>query len=318
MRILLGLIAATSLGACLPEDAQSQSQDQRSWVGSSFVFNPGAEASGEPDMANAYWLARMTQLSYGTLRELEEGLVRDGVDANDVSVRIFETETTAAFFIEHELADFVVIRGSDSFYDWIVNVSAQQCETAMGLAHCGYVDAHKELFEDTDLKTLLEEQSQSGKPLYITGHSLGGALATMMTAAARQKSCRLPCEPTFTALYTFGGPRVFADVVAPDVFADLGDVNTHVFRFANNRDPVVVLPSSDWGYLHLSPEGDEAATIVHIGALGSKDYVGIGEQVPYDRNGAPIDNHRIESYRRAIYGLWKCAKTRGRCSPIGH
>ena len=65
-----------------------------------------------------------------------------------------------------------------------------------------------------------------GKPLYVCGHSLGGAMATIWT----QRN-----EPIVTGLFTYGSPRV-----GDAVFRDKLHVK-HV-RVVNNNDVVASIP----------------------------------------------------------------------------
>ena len=68
-------------------------------------------------------------------------------------------------------------------------------------------------------------------PLYITGHSLGGALAVVATWY--QSSQRL------AACYTFGAPRVCNEELI-DWF------KTPIYRVVNGPDPVSFVPPTRW------------------------------------------------------------------------
>lgn len=86
-------------------------------------------------------------------------------------------------------------------------------------------------------------QANPSYKLVVTGHSLGGAVATI--AAASLRAAGLPCD-----LYTYGSPRVgnaaFAQFVTDQAGAE--------FRVTHTDDPVPRLPPILFGYRHVSPE----------------------------------------------------------------
>jgi len=76
---------------------------------------------------------------------------------------------------------------------------------------------------------LTDLQTHTGIPLYITGHSLGGALAVLAT--------RLVASESQGACYTFGGPRVGTAQVDDQI-------KTPIYRVINAADLVPRLPPS--------------------------------------------------------------------------
>ncbi|WP_316347470.1 lipase family protein [Desulfuromonas acetoxidans] len=115
-------------------------------------------------------------------------------------------------------------------------VNAEACN---GRVHRGFQDAFKPLQKRIS-DALAHHQ---GIPLYITGHSLGGALALLAT--------RLLCNDSIGACYTYGCPRV-----ADDNF--FKGIKTPVYRVVNAADGVAKVPfgygfSSALGLLRLIP-----------------------------------------------------------------
>ena len=110
-----------------------------------------------------------------------------------------------------------------------------------GAVHEGFRDALDIVW--TDVNERLLETTAGGRPLWLTGHSLGGALATL--AADRLDGVR--------GLYTFGAP-----CVGDQAFADHFRVST--WRFVHHRD---IMP-------RLPPFG------VYAGELRRGDYVHVG------------------------------------------
>lgn len=79
--------------------------------------------------------------------------------------------------------------------------------------------------------------------ILITGHSLGGALATLCFLDLQES---LSPKELFAPLYIFGSPRVGNSAFAT-YSASRG---VPIFRVVHNRDPVPHLPFEAWGYVH--------------------------------------------------------------------
>lgn len=75
-----------------------------------------------------------------------------------------------------------------------------------------------------------------GKKVWLTGHSLGGALAKTTAWLLEMGSPRVEVQ----GVYTYGAPRTFLDVQATNFNTILG---TRAQRWVNARDPVPHLPS---------------------------------------------------------------------------
>lgn len=82
-------------------------------------------------------------------------------------------------------------------------------------------------------------------PLYVTGHSLGAALAAL-AASELAHGQSLPV----TAVYTFGQPRV-----GNQAFQAFYNTGPHVaWRVTHWKDPVPHLPMKALGFHHVSTE----------------------------------------------------------------
>jgi len=126
----------------------------------------------------------------------------------------------------------ICFRGTKQIKDWMTNlditpvpVQDPNGESIIGNMHQGfhtaYMSVHGEIGERL--------KGYEDLPLYITGHSLGGALAVVATWY--QSSARL------AACYTFGAPRV-GDQGLIDRF------KTPIYRIVNGPDPVPFVPPS--------------------------------------------------------------------------
>lgn len=113
------------------------------------------------------------------------------------------------------------------------NAALTKCVTE-GKVHSGFHKAYNLI--EFDIKQSLEEFKNL--PLFITGHSLGGALATI---AAKRITHAGGCA----ACYTFGAPRVSDDHW-------LMTMKTPIYRVVNSSDGVTMLPPPDFVITCLS------------------------------------------------------------------
>ena len=116
-------------------------------------------------------------------------------------------------------------RGTESKVDWKTNLNAFK-EIVDGVPiHTGFLEAFR--LVKTEIRADLDGLSSKGYALYLTGHSLGGALAIIATKEIARDSVG--------ACYTFGSPRV-----AGYGFAQ--KVKTPIYRVVNARDIVPRVP----------------------------------------------------------------------------
>ena len=122
-------------------------------------------------------------------------------------------------------------RGTEGTMDWKTNLNAFK-EIVDGVPiHSGFLRAFR--LVKTDIKADLDQLFGKGYALYLTGHSLGGALALIATKEIARAS--------LGTCYTFGSPRV-----AGYGFAQ--KIKTPIYRVVNARDivpraPPVFLPT---------------------------------------------------------------------------
>lgn len=161
-------------------------------------------------------------------KQLEEQLV----DFDFKVVQTFDRGGSQAILVEHDKYLVLAFRGTepDSLQDIKsdARASIRKCETR-GMIHSGFYFAYMEIRKDIE-ETLLQSKYDN-KPLYITGHSLGGALATVATKFTYHKGGLAAC-------YTFGSPRVGNDEW-------INNIKTPIHRLVNAADCVTMLPPGD-------------------------------------------------------------------------
>lgn len=105
-----------------------------------------------------------------------------------------------------------------------------------GKVHKGFLDAFNLVWDDKILPYLEEIRKRRGDvPIFVTGHSLGGALATLMAAAALENGIRP------AGVYVYGSPRVGDFDFVKALNQLLGDL---IWRLTNNNDFVARIPPS--------------------------------------------------------------------------
>ncbi|KAL3426436.1 lipase [Phlyctema vagabunda] len=140
----------------------------------------------------------------------------------------------------------VSFRGSSSVRNFISDVLflGSDCSFRSGCkAHSGFLVSWASVRTRVFAAVKAAVAANPTYKIVTTGHSLGGAVATL--AGADLRASGYPCD-----IYTFGSPRVGNDVFANFVTAQAGKE----FRVTHLDDPVPRLPPILFGYRHTSPE----------------------------------------------------------------
>lgn len=176
-------------------------------------------------------MAQLAQIAYYDCEEAEPEFKRLGYtqhiffDIDGAQCHVVWNETEAVLcFRGTEPKEFSDIKAD-------LNVLPNSLENG-GWVHSGFKYEVDKIWAQIEESLPLLEN----KKIYITGHSLGGAMATI--AASRLQS-KIEC------LYTFGSPRV-----GSKIFAD--SIKVKHFRFVNNNDIVPSVPFVLMGYRHHS------------------------------------------------------------------
>lgn len=166
-----------------------------------------------------------------------------------VSVSGTGKNSAQAVLIEHEDYFCMAFRGTDEWEDWLDNIDGRKAnsEQAMfGDFHRGFHRSCNDVWDHLDerYQSLREEDKKAKRyrPLFLTGHSLGGAMATVAAA-------KLVLEDRpFSSVYTYGQPRAVKRDTAQFLSRECG---ARYYRFQNNQDLVTRVPSRLMGYSHV-------------------------------------------------------------------
>ena len=200
------------------------------------------------DPASVEFLALASELSY--LQE-KEGVAafRDqlGLDA-----RLFVHANIQAYVATRDDAVMVVFRGTenpgtiDGLKDWLVTDALNLLVlpegrlgtdfAAAGIGaqfHQGFLDALTGIW-DPVFDAVRAAIDEADRPLWLTGHSLGGALAQLAGWLFTRRFM------TVQAIVTFGGPMVGNDLAMKAFDRELGG---KIIRYVDPDDPIPLLPS---------------------------------------------------------------------------
>ena len=202
----------------------------------------------------AYWLASASVAAYAPADEARTLLTRSW---HFHRFEPFEDDASGAYgyLAADEKVVVVAFRGTElqDFRDMLVNAQFKWSAIADGLnhrVHAGFLSSFVSLEKKVEaaLRTALTAPGRGARAgsappprqLYLTGHSLGGALATVMFARltllrAAAGSTAMPVP----ALYTFGCPRVGDGSFSKALDSAYPE---RIFRVVNDVDIIPELP----------------------------------------------------------------------------
>jgi triacylglycerol lipase len=214
------------------------------------------------DVQNAYELVRLCDFTYLETSQIPQALSLIGIDPMAGNYQAFYDPSTQAFayYVEAGGAAFVVFRGTELNWQNIgEDADFFPSDEIVGQVDDGFqipVDAVWSEVHDF----VIARQATTSLPLYITGHSLGAAMASIATARALLDTTNGTIA--VTAFYAMGSPRVgnqtFANGIADAMQAD----GVFFGRVVNDCDPVTNVPERVGPdlipfYQHISLDTDE-------------------------------------------------------------
>jgi|RhiMetdeSRZDD1v2_1073273.scaffolds.fasta_scaffold05682_11 lipase (class 3) len=203
----------------------------------------------------AWILASMAHLAYDRFEDGGDALKLFNAKLQGGGFELIKTfnskETDTQAFLAESADGYAVLafRGTEisKREDMKIDIEAMKISVLDGRVHSGFRIAYESVAKEIEASVLKLQDT----PLYITGHSLGAALATVATQ-------RLEHNPRIreiiAACYTFGSPRV------GDNHYDI-EFKSPIYRVVNTTDIVTIIPLLAMGYIHI---GD-------VRFLGNKD-----------------------------------------------
>ncbi|MEK3734431.1 MULTISPECIES: lipase family protein [Paenibacillus] len=177
------------------------------------------------------------------------------------------------YIIQSDQEIIIAFRGTSSAPNWIADVIASQRKFKYVqenvLTHAGFTGIYNSARKQ--IKSALRRLSKD-KALFITGHSLGAALAVLCAVDVAANTARVP------VLFTYGSPRI-GDPAFAQAFKRYVP---NSYRIASTFDPVTYAPPS----IYKLPKRDKAYYYSHVPTLIPLDFL----------KGSISGNHVIGSY----------------------
>lgn len=187
------------------------------------------------------WLmSEMSALSYLDIEEDTELLDINLEKMKFDVVSIFNHNDTQAFLAIKQSTKIAVLafRGTESDADKKRNLNTPFTEEGRIKTHTGFKKAYEQVCDKINIE--IKRLDNEDYAIYITGHSLGGALAILATYDLEKRNKNI------AACYTYGSPRVGNRAL-------YANRKTPIYRIVNARDIVPNLPPADFfggGYIH--------------------------------------------------------------------
>ena len=188
--------------------------------------------------ANALLLAKASLLAYQPPDIIQPEVARWGLDR----FAFLDRGDTQAFLAGNKEMIVLSFRGTEPqrLQDWMTDAKIKRVKGPYGKVHRGFLKGLTLVW--SEIRQVIREWQIHGQSVWVTGHSLGGALATLAVAAFGEEA-----KPIH-GLYTFGQPRVGGKTFARNF--DL-EYQARTFRFVNNNDVVTRVPPRNLGYRHV-------------------------------------------------------------------
>jgi len=200
-------------------------------------------------MRRGLLFGELSTIAYMDPHEIEIAVGRLGFD----QFEFFERDGSQAYWFRTDRDSVIACRGTEP-NEWNDIKADAYAITALaetvGRVHRGFKQ------EVDDLWPRIENAlSDNSKEQWFTGHSLGGAMATI--CGGRCKLSRISTVPE--EIHTFGSPRVGNKRY-------INHANLALFRWVNNNDIVTRVPPPWFGYRHTGKElyFDRAGTLCEI------------------------------------------------------
>ena len=256
----------------------------------------------------AYLFALASKLAYANPKTIDKELEAFGF----LKSRVITNKETGTEGFVASTKEFIVIcfRGTEpNFKDWMTDFKFIHTDGPLGEGHSGFIKAYRSIADD--LSEAIEHcrfpsrkrvpngygemselfSKRYPQSIWLTGHSLGGALASV-AAAHRVENC-LPVD----GVYTFGSPRVFEWDTAIKYDLSAGE---RTFRFVNNVDIVTRLPKRLMNYRHIGSLKyfDEHGILKDDPSWWSRFVDGVQGRFEdfMERGPAAIKDHAIDDY----------------------
>ena len=224
---------------------------------------------------DAFWLMWMALRTHVSEEEsTKEEMARIGYTR--YQSLSYERTSTQGFVTSNGKQTVIAFRGSTDWVDWVADFSFRTIEGGKlnlgGKVHAGFAKVIEGVWPQ--ILSAISTVGGTQQQIWVTGHSLGGAMATL--TAIKLAKLGYSVAP----VYTFGAPRQGNEDHIAEVKAWLGGKH---YRILNGQDLVPRVPPTvdgamDFGFI-IPPKLREWAVKNLIGSL---NYLHSGDMVWFD------------------------------------
>ena len=178
----------------------------------------------------AYIMAQFARDAY--LDNSSEILAKYGFDVNYL---FLDKENAQGHVACNDTEIIITFRGTQpsQLSDLLADLNTMPKKNGPGFVHAGFRKEARKLYD----MVFEYIKTHPNRKIYVTGHSLGAAMATYMTQEIKWNKLG---DPT---LYTFGSPRL-----GDHSFVHAMDIEHH--RYVNCLDMVTHVPPNAIGFMH--------------------------------------------------------------------
>ncbi len=194
-----------------------------------------------PLLERALLLAELSMIAYLPPKETEKAALRLGF----TETTFYNNDGSQAYSFANEQDIVIAFRGTEpnEWNDIKADIDATKAlAETVGHVHRGFKKEVDDVWPMLE-KMLISHKQNLVKKLWFTGHSLGGAMASI--CAGRCLLSHIDTQPE--QVHTFGSPRVGTKRY-------INHAKIDYFRWVNNNDIVTRTPPAWLGYRHSGKE----------------------------------------------------------------
>ena len=237
------------------------------------AFSPGATFE-----KNARAMSWMSQLAYETrLPDKIQDVGKKWGLSDIAAIRRLSKSTlpmsaTRAVAANRDGATIIAFAGTDplNLLNWVSDFYLGHPKADV---HEGFLDAAESVWPE--FLKLIQDAKQQGRRIFLTGHSLGAAIALVIADRAAREKLLESAE-----IFVYGAPRVGKDDFVARYNAIFG---LTTYRFVHGRDIVPTVPPAELGFHHvgryLSCRSGEKFDLTLMGALPDTDEPSMGQDL---------------------------------------
>jgi triacylglycerol lipase len=282
MKILYSLALVISVSGC----ATSTTRDA-----------PSESSLKKYDPELALTLGNLAEISYEVdLNKVSAQVDKYGFKLDEYVINDQETSTNGIILVNDEIV-VLAFRGTQEYQDFIQDLKIGKyskightyCEGNSKI-HGGLNGPMINITSDGKLYERLSTLISSGKKLYVTGHSLGGALSTVFAHYTKADGRDIDVE----GVYTYGQPIVGNSNFQKCYNNDFFD---KTFRHVNNVD-IITKTKPSWSFLPWL-DYRHVGTMIHYGYGGRSQYYTSWSLVDWSKSifkADPLLNHKMKQY----------------------